>query len=152
MTKMTYLFFDVDGVLNREADWVNKFALHAPCVKAFGKLCSTIAGKYGEVTPVLISTWRAGIGTNGRNSPQVDALKSALASVGVSVTDSTPVSNKGRQAEVNYYLRRHSAGRYVVIDDDPSLFDDPGSINLYVTNYKTGLVENDIVKIIKRIQ
>ena len=38
---------------------------------------------------------------------------------------------------------------YLVLDDDESLFPYPERINLYLTNYKTGITESDIRKLKK---
>ena len=51
--------------------------------------------------------------------------------------------------EIEYYIRRHSISSYIILDDDESLFPYPERINLYLTNYKTGLTESDIKKLKK---
>ena len=38
---------------------------------------------------------------------------------------------------------------YIVLDDDESLFPNPERINLYLTNYKTGITEPEIKKLKK---
>lgn len=146
---MIYVFFDVDGVLNKESDWKNKFYVDTSCVKVFGELCRNLEKIYGEVRPVLISTWRAGISKSGTDAVQIGKLEETLAGEGIKIYGATPVTDKGRQAEVEYYIRRNSVGKYIVIDDDLSLFCEPGKLNIFVPDYRTGLVQGDIKKIMK---
>lgn len=47
-------------------------------------------------------------------------------------------------------IRRHGVGEYLVLDDDPSLFPEPESINLYVVDAEIGLTEKDVKKILKK--
>lgn len=132
---MIHVFFDVDGVLNKESDWKVKFSLDKSCIKAFADICNYLKKSYVEVKLVIISTWRTGENKN---------LENALAEYGLKISDSTPVSNKGRQAEVEYYIRRNNIEDYLIIDDDLSLFSSPENLKLYVPNYRTGLVSSDI--------
>lgn len=148
---MFYIFFDVDGVLNRESDWKSRFSIRESCVKAFAGIAHAAEKAYGEVRLVIISTWRAGISRDGSNvSAQLKGLYAALQKEGLSVYGSTPVSDKGRQAEVEYYIRRNSVQNYLVIDDDPSLFTNPERLNMLVPDYKSGLTDKD-VKIAKKM-
>lgn len=146
---MIYVFFDVDGVLNKESDWKNKFYLDPQCVKVFGELCKKLEKIHGEVRTVLISTWRAGISKSGTDAEQIGGLETSLAQVGIRIYAATPVTDKGRQAEVEYYIRRNQVSKYIIIDDDLSLFDDPKKLKLFVPDYRNGLVQGDIKKIMK---
>lgn len=148
---MIHVFFDVDGVLNKESDWKNKFYIDASCIKVFGQLCRKLEEKYGEVRNVLISTWRAGISKSGTDAEQINGLRASLAREGIRIYASTPVTDKGRQAEVEYYIRRNQVSKYIIIDDDMSLFDNPKKLKLFVPDYRIGLVQGDIKKIIKII-
>lgn len=148
---MIYVFFDVDGVLNKESDWKNKFYIDASCLKVFGELCGKLEKIYGEVRTVLISTWRAGISKSGTDAEQINGLRTSLAQVKIKIYATTPVTDKGRQAEVEYYIRRNQVSKYIIIDDDLSLFDNPKKLKLFVPNYRTGLVQGDIKKIMKLI-
>lgn len=148
---MFYIFFDVDGVLNKESDWRNKFYIDEYCVDVFAKLCGKIKHKKGSVSLVLISTWRAGISKSGTDSEQIRGLTDKLRARGLTITGQTPVSNKGRQAEVEYYIRRNPVDEYIIIDDDLSLFEEPDKLAIYAPNYKTGLIDSDIKKILKII-
>lgn len=149
---MIYVFFDVDGVLNKESDWKNKFYLDTSCVKVFGELCRKLEKTYGEVRNVLISTWRAGISKSGTDAEQISGLETSLAQVGIKIYAATPITDKGRQAEVEYYIRRNQVSKYIIIDDDLSLFDDPKKLKLFVPDYRIGLVQGDIKKIMSFIR
>lgn len=149
---MIYIFLDVDGVLNKESDWRNKFYLNASCVKVFGELCRKLEKIYGEVRTVLISTWRAGISKSGTDAEQINSLDKILAQEGIRIYASTPVTDKGRQAEVEYYIRRNQVSEYIIIDDDLSLFDNLDKVKIFVPDYRTGLVKGDIKKIVKIIR
>lgn len=51
-----------------------------------------------------------------------------------------------------YYLRKYcnNTENYIILDDDKSLFINQ-DINLYLTNYKTGLIQEDINHIKQQI-
>lgn len=63
------IFFDVDGVLNCEADWQRPFTINKRCVRAFAHIVEKLQ-KRELVQLVIISTWRAGIGKED-DSPQM---------------------------------------------------------------------------------
>ncbi len=132
------IFLDVDGVLNRERDWVCKYAIHEPCLLAL----SMIADKIRCNSIVLASTWRA---CEGNAEPEFyKNLKTHLREYGLTVTGTIPISKHTRKEEIQYYAKRHECGKYLVIDDDPSLFPDSSGIPLYICNYKTGLTLADV--------
>lgn len=85
---------------------------------------------------VLISTWRNGDG--------IKVLEKYFP-----IYDKTPNSNKDRQAEVEYYIKRNNITKYIIIDDDISLYNTPERVNIYIPDYKTGLTKNDIKKLLK---
>lgn len=68
----------------------------------------------------------------------------------MAIDDSTPVSSKTRQEEIEYYIRRHNIMDYIVLDDDESLFPWPERINLYITDYNTGLTDKDVKILLKK--
>lgn len=135
------LFFDIDGVLNRESDWKRPFTLNPGCVEAFCDMVRQLANKE-EVQLVSVSTWRRGTSD--------DIVAEAFARYGLAVSGKTPVSDKGRQAEVEYYLRRHPNNRYLIIDDDLSLYADYGRLNIYTPDYRTGFTKKDIKKAVRQ--
>ena len=144
-----YIFLDVDGVLNTEADWARKvYSLNKSCTDAFCRLVKSIPNP----KIVLSSTWRNGIARDGSTAVHIDDLMQALAPAGIKDLDKTATSPDGsRSREIDYYLRRHTQDSYIILDDDPSLFEDgERTAHLYLTSSQTGLTENDVVKIIKR--
>ena len=161
MTQIIYLFLDVDGVLNKESDWKTPFSLDRSCVKA---LADFAAKTKWECRIVLISTWRAGVGRSASgyqrestepypsgNSRQYDRLCRVLEEYGLSIYDTTPISDKGRQAEVEFYIRRHQVEDYIVIDDDLSMYDEPGRLVFYAPDYRTGFTREDVKKALKQL-
>ena len=144
-----YIFLDVDGVLNTEADWARKaFSLNQTCVNAFCQLIKSIP----DTKIVLSSTWRNGIARDGSTAVHIEDLISALKSEYCKALDKTAVSPDGiRSKEIDYYLRRHPEDSYLILDDDLSLFAEGSKTpHLYLTDAKTGLTDRDVKKIIKR--
>ena len=143
---MFYLFLDIDGVLNKESQWKTPFYLDDECIEVFVKIYTSIKKKYSSVSLILCSTWRIG-STDGSQTPQLENLAKKLSEYHIKIDDTTPyTTTKSRQQEIDYYLRRHNASDYMIIDDDLSLFDEPKNINLLQPNYKTGLTKVDIKK------
>ena len=140
-----HIFLDVDGVLNTEVEWKMSYHLNFNCISvlnSFIELCKE------DVYVVLSSTWRAGFDVKNGHTPQIQNLINRI-NPRVKGFDKTPQSDKGRQAEIEYYIRRNGVGKYIVLDDDVSLFEKPGNLNLYVTNAETGLTDKDL-KILQR--
>ena len=148
---MIYVFFDVDGVLNCKDDWKIPFTVNKHCVEAFSELIKKLRKKE-EVRLVIISTWRTGISRTGNDSEQFLHLKNILSEYGLTIYGSTPVSNKGRQAEVEYYIKRNDVNRYVIIDDDLSLFNNPEALNIYMPDYKYGFLIKDIKPVLNMVK
>lgn len=144
-----YIFLDVDGVLNKKSDWTRPFSLNPECVKNFVELI----GKIPDAKIVLSSTWRNGIARDGSRTAHVEDLMSALSSVGINTIDRTAnAPDGGRSKEIEYYLRRHEVDSYIILDDDPNLFDAGRKTkNLYVIDSEYGVQKDDIIKISKRI-
>ena len=146
-----YTFLDVDGVLNTEADWARKvYSLNPKCVAFFCKLLNNLP----DPIVVLSSTWRNGIARDGTTSVHIDDLISALAPAGIKSLDKTGIAPNGsRTKEIEHYLRRHPKDNYVILDDDPGLFDQKEKTpHLYITSAKTGLTDTDVAKILKLIK
>ena len=145
-----YIFLDVDGVLNTEADWKKRvYSLNTNCVAAFCRLLANLP----EPKVVLSSTWRNGIARDGTTAVHIDDLIKSLKPAGIRTLDKTGVAPDGsRSKEIDHYLRRHPADRYIILDDDANLFDKKESTpHLYLTSAKTGLTDADVKKILRRI-
>lgn len=141
-----YYFLDVDGVLNRESDWCKPFTVNPICVRNFKKLLSN--DKDSHV--ILSSTWRQGFTNAGIKSSRADSLMNVFDELGIHIEGTTPISNKSRQEEIEYYIKRNGIKDYLVLDDDESLFPRLEDINLFITNYKEGLTEADVRQIVRR--
>ncbi len=143
-----YIFLDVDGVLNTEADWARKvYSLDPKCVDSFCRLLNSL----NEPKVILSSTWRNGIARDGTTAVHIDDLMKALEPAGIKFLDKTGVAPDGsRTKEIEYYLRRHSEDSYIILDDDPKLFEQrENTPHLYLTSSKTGLTDMDVKRILK---
>ena len=144
-----YIFFDVDGVLNKESDWRTKrYSINDNCLNSFANIVYSFRKRYKESPRLVIcSTWRAGAG----DSSALSILDQRLSEVGLKIWGSTPVTtNKTRQEEIEFYIRRNGVESYIVIDDDDSLYDRKDEINLYVPDYRKGLMAKDEPQISKQ--
>lgn len=100
-------FLDVDGVLNRKADWVRPFSLTPSCVQVFVQLVRKLE-KSGTVDIVLSSSWRAGLAKGSYGTLLAgtgDILGKTLQTYGLKISDVTPISNKTRQEEIECLTR-----------------------------------------------
>ena len=146
---MVHIFLDIDGVLNKESDWSLKYHVDKNCVKILKLLIESIKD---EVSIVLTSTWKNGYSKDGNHSPQIIKVLEHLREQGLDIDDITPITTKGRQEEIEYYIRRNLVKKYIVLDDDISLFSQPKNIKIYIVDYKKGLTTGDVKKIIKYIK
>ena len=146
MKKELFIFLDIDGVLNKELDWIHPFTINNENLKVFCSLCSKLQ-KNKHISIVLISSWR----TAG-DIPDLIKLRETLSGRGIKIIGSTPATDKGRQAEVEYFIKRNGIKDYIIIDDDISLYDTPEHINIYVPNYRKGLTNSDIKAICKKMR
>jgi len=143
-----YIFLDVDGVLNTKADWARKlYSLNSRCVGSFCTLLSSL----NDPKVVLSSTWRNGIAMDGTTAVHIDDLLKALEPAGIKTLDKTGIAPDGsRTKEIEHYLRRHPVDNYIILDDDPELFDrKKRTPHLYLTSAKTGLTDADVTKILR---
>ena len=144
-----YLFLDIDGVLNRRSDWDKKFYMNPECLQAFDELINKLHKKY-DLRIILSSTWRFAM-SNDESDSVLLPLNTVLHKYHLGIYGSTVKSNKTRQEEIEYYIRRNGVNKYVILDDDASLFPDRSRINIYLTDYKTGLSSREVRAVIKSI-
>ncbi len=132
---MRFLFFDIDGVLNKSADWkIRSYSMDDALIKTF---CEFV--KKNKLTPVLTSSWRTGfVGTlSSDNSPQIRELESKFQQYGVKIYDKTPVARgHGRDEEIAYYCRRHANEGYLILDDDREEFSGIDEHNFFTDSAK----------------
>lgn len=143
--KDMYIFLDIDGVLNKQADWKKPYSLNPQNIKTFGDA-------FAEMRPIiiLISTWKNGfiLSGNSSNSPQIKELEKSLSGYGLRIAGKT--EGQSREKGINDFLKKHP-GDYIILDDDLSEYNKkPG--NLYLVDFKTGLTGKDAAKIKKIIE
>lgn len=143
-----YYFLDVDGVLNNEQDWRKPFTVNTSCLSCFKEVIS----RDKDAHVILSSTWRTGLTVTGATMDKEASLNEYMARLGLTIEGVTPITNKSRQEEIEYYIRRNGVTKYIVLDDDRSLFPRAAEINIYFTNYKTGLTAHDVKQILKMIK
>ena len=64
---MSYIFLDIDGVLNKESDWRKMFTVNADCINEFCDFYNSVGGRV-----ILISTWKNGY--YGKNNPSMQII------------------------------------------------------------------------------
>ena len=143
-----YYFLDVDGVLNNEKDWRKPFTVNASCLSFFKEVIS----RDKDAHIILSSTWRTGLAVTGATRDKETPLNEYMTRLGLTIEGITPITNKSRQEEIEYYIRRNGVKKYIILDDDRSLFPREAEINIYFTNYKTGLTAYDVKQILKMIK
>lgn len=143
-----YYFLDVDGVLNKESDWHRPFSVNPICVANFKEMIN----RDKDPHIILSSTWRQGFTNTGIKSARADGLSKVFDEFGIHIEGITPTSNKSRQEEIEYYIKRNGVKEYLILDDDESLFPRLADINIYITDYKNGLTKLDVKKILKQIK
>ena len=147
-----YIFFDIDGVLNKESDWRQQhFSINDACMSVFVNFVNILKDRYNQ-TPKLItcSTWRAGYNNSNKSGSPTSLLEDTFHKWNLNINGATSISSKTRQEEIEYYIRRHNVQKYIIIDDDESLYYDTSKINLYVPDYRTGLIQDDLKKLEKQ--
>ena len=142
-----YLFFDVDGVLNKESDWRRNNYIDPACVRVLAQISEMLSKRGFCVHFFLCSTWSDGVGKGGEAS--ISSLELALAGANIRIEGSTPHSNKSRQEEIEFCIRRYGMQYYMVVDADPSRYLFPKRINLFVPDAKTGLIGRDIARMLR---
>ncbi len=147
---MRFLFFDIDGVLNKSADWrLRSYSMDDALIKTF---CEFV--RKNKLTPVLTSSWRTGfVGTlSSDNSPQIRELESKFQKYDVEILDKTPVAKgHSRDEEIAYFCRRHPNEGYLILDDDPTEYSTVTSHNFF-TDSATGFTEEVAKKMEKYLK
>ena len=108
--------------------------------------------KREPVEIVLSSTWRAGLAKDSDGTLRTgtgDILVKALQDHGLKISDVTPFSDRTRQEEILYYVRRHGITEFLTLDDDDSLFQDPQAVHLHLVDYRLGLTKKDVRRILQ---
>lgn len=134
------IFLDIDGVLNQLQ---GNYYLDIKCIENLAILCKNL-----KATIVLTSSWRLGYSNLGKCSPQIEKVKLIFSKYNIKISGRT--ANLGDRAiEILDYIKKHNVKNYVILDDDKSEFKKGLLDNTYIINYKTGLTEDDVKRIIK---
>ena len=158
--KDVLIFLDVDGVLNTTNSRFTKYEVKDSNVEALDMLVDMLITKGYIVKVVLSSTWRLGYDKDYKQcSPQVQNLRTKLASVGITIYDKTPIyKDKTRDVEITRYIKgyelKYDNFTYVILDDDTSVFD-KGALEdmiFYKVDEHTGLLQKDVNKIVKKLK
>lgn len=140
-----YYFIDVDGVLNRESDWKKPFVLNPECMCNLKKLID----KDKDPHIILSYPWRQGFTSVAAMNEKTEILVKLFQEYGMKLDGSTPLSNKSRQEEIEYYIKRKKVKDYIVLNDNERMFPRKNEINLYLTDSGQGLTEADVKSILK---
>lgn len=138
-----YIFLDIDGVLNTKSSWTHMYHLDKDKVSILAD-----AAKTAGTEIVLTSTWKNGFEKEYEEcTPQIQKLRDMLKVYGMDVSDKTPdLRGRTRDKEIERFLYFHPADKYVVIDDDSSLFENKK--NLYLIDCNVGIQDKDVKKIV----
>ena len=143
-----YIFLDIDGVLNMQADWARNGSLNQKNIEAFARFANQVPGS----RIILTSSWRKGFVSrnNKANSPQIQALEKALSKYGLSVLGKTDDKEPNRLEAIEQFLAAHP-GEYIILDDDISEYGKPVK-NLFLIDCKRGFTEADSKKCLKLVK
>lgn len=139
------IFLDCDGVINQIKPDMKMFSIDEECVRRLGKVTAAYEAKV-----ILCSTWRAGYDVKGgRHADYIENLIKVFKDYGISLAGITPDSGheEKRAEEIAYYCRRNNISKYLILDDDESLYSSKD--RLFIINSKTGITDKDVKTIIK---
>ena len=145
---MLYIFLDVDGVLNCEADWKQNFILNDTCVRYFAEAVK----KCGTAKIVLISSWKNGYSYVGKHASYVENLQMYLRKYGLEIVGKLP--NRpcvNRSEAIVDYVVDHDIEKFIIVDDDASLYS-PKCKFLFLVDPKKGFSEADVNRVCERFQ
>ena len=140
-----WLFLDVDGVLNTEADWQRPFPFNTRCVRAFQASLKELRKCFAEVSIILSSSWRSG--WDPANQPQhIRELCREVPVVGITPQAGASSQKGQRGREIRHYLKMHgSPEAFLILDDDQRLFtdEDRAELPILFTDAKHGFTSKD---------
>ena len=133
------IFLDIDGVLNTPSEYGKR--INKNNVDVLNKLITRLEEKY-DTQIVVSSSWRLSSGINKiiRDAGVTARLKGVTENLG------------DRSKEINTYISKNrlEPENCLVLDDEKDIVKNV-ICKYYITNYKTGVVEDDIKKILKLI-
>lgn len=108
-----FVFLDIDGVLNKRADWHKPFSLNNDCIRLFGE-------EYRGSRVILISSWKNSFVSshNEKNTLQIKDLEKRLDRYNIRIVGKVN-DNLYRDHAVESFVKEHSSIKeYIIIDDD----------------------------------
>lgn len=156
MTKLIFVFLDVDGVLNNERYIVKCYKKHHKpmhmnhvpfdprCLNNLMILVQTLEHNNYEVKIILSSTWRL-------SEIDYEIVNARLAEYGLKLSDKTPNLRAIRGEEIQDFLKDKSYENIIILDDDIFDIKEYFPNNIVRTNFKLGLTKNDVKKALKII-
>ena len=133
------IFLDIDGVLNTPSEYGKR--INKSNVGIFNRLLNILEEDH-DIQIVVSSSWRLSRGVN-----------KTIRDAGITVRLKGVTENLGdRSKEINSYISKNSLEpkNCLVLDDEKDIVKNV-ICKYYITNYKTGVVEDDIKKILKLI-
>ena len=138
-TAILTIFLDIDGVLNTPSEYGKR--INKNNVDVLNKLITRLEEKY-DTQIVVSSSWRLSSGINKiiRDAGVTARLKGVTENLG------------DRSKEINAYISKNrlEPENCLVLDDEKDIVKNV-ICKYYITNYKTGVVEGDIKKILKLV-
>ena len=119
----TYIFLDIDGVLNRSSQWKRMYQLDMHCIRSFA---SFVNQHYLSHSIVLTSSWKNGFDPAGKHAPHILELIDCLKLFGMTIAGKTlTIDETDRSHEINTFILQHHLEGHpcIVFDDDKSLFE-----------------------------
>ena len=140
-----YVFFDIDGVLNKESMWVNNYSLDEDMVRRFCTLCQIL-----KAYPVIMSSWRSGFdyALSKGNSEPIRRLEEMMIQHGYKILGKTEnLRGRKRESEIGRYRSLHNEKfEYLILDDDPGEYDRIDE-KTFFTDSKRGFTDDDVKSI-----
>lgn len=156
MTKLIFVFLDVDGVLNNERYIVKCYKKHHKpmhmnhvpfdprCLNNLMILVQTLEHNNYEVKIILSSTWRL-------SEIDYEIVNARLAEYGLKLSGKTPNLRAIRGEEIQDFLKDKIYENIIILDDDIFDIKEYFPNNIVRTNFKLGLTKNDVNKALKII-
>ena len=133
------IFLDIDGVLNTPSEYGKR--INKNNVDVLNKLITRLEEKY-DTQIVVSSSWRLSSGINKiiRDAGVTARLKGVTENLG------------DRSKEINSFISKNrlKPENCLVLDDEKDIVKNV-ICKYYITNYKTGVMECDIKKILKLV-
>lgn len=141
------VFLDIDGVLNSSLSLYsgcsnnNKWSIDKNIISAYKKF-----SEKHNLKTVIISNWREKV----QNNQEMEKIIFDDCGVNLNIHGLTPVLNKKRGFEVEYYINNNDIKNYVIIDDQANFLDN--QLDRFIkTDIALGMTIYDLKKIAEKL-